>query len=175
VAASLVPVAVVVLHAWLGLLPASVERRVAKSDRIVWETRGWAGLGRHVGDLSRPGDVIAGDSYQLCALLEFNVAGNPEVRYLAPWKRPTQFDVWQPSFDNLKGRNILYVSPQPLEPSSAARTTIYENFERVEPLPSYAVMYHGEPIRRLHVYRGYAFDPFSPRRLGPRSLFYQDY
>jgi hypothetical protein len=165
---------VVIAHAWIGLLPAAVERKVAKEDRITWETTGWEGLGRHVAGLTKPSDVIAADSYQLCALLEFNVPGNPAVRYLAPWKRPTQFDVWQPSFDNLKGKDILYVSPTPLEPSSDSRASIYENFRKVEPLPSYHVLYHGDAIREIHVYRAERFDPFHPRRLGPRSLRYGD-
>jgi hypothetical protein len=165
----------VVVHAWLGLLPAWVEKRIAKEDRISWETRGWEGLGKHVGGLAKPGDVLAADSYQLCALLEFNVPGQPQVRYLAPWKRPTQFDVWEPSFDNLKGRDIILVSSIPLRPSSASLTTVYDNFERVEALPPYSVRYHGEEIRTIHLCRGYSFDPFQPRRLGPRSLFYKDY
>ncbi len=169
------PVIVVALHAWLGLLPAWVEKKIAKEDRIVWETRGWAGLGKHVGGLLRAGDVIAADTYQLCALLEFNVPGQPQVRYLAPWKRPTQFDVWEPSFDNLQGRSIIFVSALPLRPSSTALTTIYENFASVETLAPYEVMYHGTEIRTIYLYRGHSFDPFHPRRLGPRSLFYRDY
>jgi len=172
---SVAPVLLALAHAWIGLLPASLEMKVAKDDRIIWETRGWAGLGKHVAGLKSGGDVIAADSYQLCALLEFNVPGNPHVRYLAPWKRPTQFDVWEPSFDNLRGRNILFVSPLPLKPSSDSSTTIYDNFTRVEPLPPYEVMYHGVAIRQMYIYRGYEFDPFAPRRLGPRSLLYKDY
>lgn len=172
---SIVPVFLVVLHGWIGLLPASIEKKLGKADRVIWETRGWGGLGKHVKNLEAPGDVIAGDSYQLCALLEFNVPGNPRVRYLAPWKRPTVFDVWEPSFDNLKGRTILYVSPKPLNPSSAVLTTVYENFRTVEPLSPYHVMYHGEPIREIFLYRCHDFDPFEPRRLGPRSLLYKDY
>jgi 4-amino-4-deoxy-L-arabinose transferase-like glycosyltransferase len=171
---ALVPAILVILHAWIGLIPVSIERRIAKDDRIIWETRGWAGLGKRVGGLVEPGDVIAADSYQLCALLEFNVPGNPMVRYLAPWRRPTQFDVWNPSFDDMKGKDILYVSPVKLLPSSDVRTTIYENFAPVEQLPTYSVTYHGEPIREIYVYRCHAFDPFSPRRLGPRSLFYRE-
>jgi len=97
------------------------------------------------------------------------------VRYLAPWKRPTQFDVWEPSFDNLAGRSILYVSAKPLTPSSPSLTTIYENFSKVEALEPYKVMYHREPIREIHIYRCHNFDPFNPRRLGPRSLLYTDY
>jgi len=166
------PVLLVVIHAWLGLLPAAVERKFSKDDRIIWETKGWDGLGEYVGGLKDSTDVVAADSYQLCALLEFNVPGNPKVRYLAPWRRPTQFDVWEPSFDNLKGSTILFVSARPLEPSSAALTTIYENFRRVEALAPYKVMYHGEPVREIYIYRGYEFEPFSPRRLGPRSLRY---
>jgi len=169
------PAALVILHAWIGVLPSFIEKRIAKEDRIIWETRGWDGLGKHVGQLKRDGDVIAGDSYQLCALLEFNVPGQPNVRYLSPWKRPTQFDVWERSFDNLKGRNILYVSPRPLEPSSDDLTTIYENFGKVEALPPFKVLYHGVAIREVLIYRGYDFDPFHPRRLGPRSLLYKDY
>ncbi|MFH1114243.1 MAG: glycosyltransferase family 39 protein [Pseudomonadota bacterium] len=172
---SVVPVALAVLHAWIGLLPAGIERRLGKADRIIWETRGWKGLGDHVKSLEAAGYVIAGDSYQLCALLEFNVPGNPFVRYLAPWKRPTVFDVWEPSFDNLQGRTILYVSPKPLKPSSDALTTVYENFQTVEPLAPYHVMYHGESIREIYVYRCTGFDPWKPRRLGPRSLLYRDY
>ncbi len=42
------PVLVVIIHAWLGLLPASLETRIAKEDRVIWETRGWDGLGKHV-------------------------------------------------------------------------------------------------------------------------------
>jgi len=160
------------LHGWLGILPASMEKRIAKSDRIVWETSGWDGLGSHVGALKQEDEVIAGDSYQLCAVLEFNVPGNPHVRYLAPWKRPTQFDVWEPSFDNLTGRDILLVSSVELQPSSHVLTTIYENFGRVEPLPSYKFMYHGVAIREVYVYRCSDFNPTSPRRLGPRTLFY---
>lgn len=169
------PTALVLLHGWVGLLPASVEKSLGKADRVIWETRGWEGLGRHVASLKSPGDVLAADSYQLCALLEFNVPGNPRVRYLAPWNRPTQFDVWEPSFDNLKGQNILLVSPRRLEPSNPSFTTVFENFSRVEELPPYQVMYHGVAIRKVYLYRGYNFDPFSPRRLGPRSLFYSDY
>jgi hypothetical protein len=172
---TIVPVLVVIVHAWAGLLPASVETRIAKEDRVIWETRGWEGLGRHVAGLLRPGDIIAADSYQLCALLEFNVPGQPNVRYLAPWKRPTQFDVWEPSFDNLKGRDILFVSPAQLVPSSNERTTIYENFAQVEPLPVYEVKYHGAGIRTIYVYRGLSFDPYHPRQLGPRSLLYKEY
>jgi 4-amino-4-deoxy-L-arabinose transferase-like glycosyltransferase len=168
------PVVLVVLHAWIGLLPASLEAKLGKDDRIIWETRGWDGLGRHVAGLKAPDDILAADTYQLCALLEFNVPGNPEVRYLAPWRRPTQFDVWEPSFDNMKGRNVLLVSDKPLNPSSAVLTTIYENFAKVEALPAYQVMYHGTAIRDVYIYRGYGFDPFSPRRLGPRSLFYKE-
>jgi 4-amino-4-deoxy-L-arabinose transferase-like glycosyltransferase len=168
------PVVLVVIHAWIGLLPAFIEKKLGKDDRIIWETRGWEGLGRHVGDLRAPDDVLAADTYQLCALLEFNVIGNPQVRYLAPWRRPTQFDVWEPSFDNMKGRNVLFVSDKPLNPSSDVLTTIYENFARVEALPAYKVMYHRTSIRDVYIYRGYGFDPFSPRRLGPRSLFYKE-
>ncbi len=169
------PVLLVLAHAWIGILPASLETKVGKDDRIIWETRGWAGLGKHVAGLKSEGDVIAADSYQLCALLEFNVPGNPHVRYLAPWKRPTQFDVWEPSFDNLRGRNILFVSPLPLNASSPSHSTIYENFSRVEPLPPYDVLYHGVAIRQMYLYRGHEFDPFAPKRLGPRSLLYKDY
>ncbi len=172
---AIIMVVVVVLHAWIGLIPAAVEQKIAKEDRIVWETHGWHKLGTHVAGLRKSGDVIAADSYQLCALLEFNVPGQPEVRYLAPWKRPTQFDVREPSFDNLAGKDILYVSPVPLEPSSAAHASIYENFASVEKLPSYYVMYHGTPVREIYVYRGKSFNPFEPRRLGPRSLLYKDY
>lgn len=174
VAFAVVPVILVVMHAWIGLLPAGLERKYSKDDRIIWETRGWDGLGEHVEALRESGDVIAADSYQLCALLQFNVPGNPAIRYLAPWKRPTQFDVWEPSFDNIKGSNILFVSSRPLEPSSGVLTTIYENFARVETLPLYKVMYHGVPIREVYIYRGYDFNPFSPRRLGPRSLRYKE-
>jgi len=172
---AVVPAIVVVVHAWIGLVPASMEKKLGKADRVIWETRGWEGLGKHVGRLVRTGDVIAGDSYQLCALLEFNVPGNPRVRYLAPWKRPTQFDVWEPSYDNLKGRDIIFVSPRPLDPSSKVLATVYENFGKVERLPAYDVTYHGAVIRRIYVSRGHGFDPFSPKRLGPRSLFYRDY
>lgn len=168
------PVILVALHAWIGLLPASAEKSLEKADRIIWETRGWGGLGKHVAGLVREGDVVGADSYQLCALLEFNIPGNPRVRYLAPWKRPTQFDVWEPTFDNLAGKNILFVSSRPLEPSSTVMTTIYDNFARVDPLPDYEVMYHRTPVRSVHVCRGYDFNPFSPRRLGPRSLLYRD-
>ncbi|MEW6531321.1 MAG: glycosyltransferase family 39 protein [Thermodesulfobacteriota bacterium] len=172
---AVVPSVVVVLHAWLGLLPADLERKLGKTDRVVWETRGWKELGAHVGKLAKPDDVIAADSYQLCALLEFNVPGNPKVRYLAPWKRPTQFDVWAPSFDDLQGRSILFVSPKPLVPSAPGRVTVYENFQEVEALPTYHVQYHGESIREVYVCRGVDFNPFSPVRLGPRSLFYKDW
>ncbi len=172
---SVVPVTLAFIHAWIGLLPASIEKRLGKADRIIWETKGWKGLGLHVKGLETTGDVIAADSYQLCAVLEFNVPDNPYVRYLAPWKRPTVFDVWEPSFDNLQGRTILYVSPKPLKPSSKVLTTVYENFKTVEALPSYQVMYHGESIREIHLYRCKGFDPWKPRRLGPRSLLYKDY
>lgn len=166
------PVAIAVIHGWIGLLPASLEKKISKADRVIWETRGWHDLGVYVKGMEQAGDVIAGDSYQICALLEFNIPGNPSVRYLAPWKRPTQFDVWEPSFDDLAGRNILYVSLRALKPSSAVQTTIYENFSGMESLKPFSVMYHGVPIREIYVYRGYNFNPFSPRRLGPRSLFY---
>lgn len=172
---AVVPVALIVAHAWIGLVPASVERKFAKDDRVIWETRGWRGLGEHVASQAQADDVLAADSYQLCALLEFNVPGHPEVRYLSPWNRPTQFDVWEPSFDNLAGRNILFVSAKPLQPSSAVLTTVYEHFARVEKLPAYSVMYHGEPIREIHLYRGITFNPFAPHRLAPRSLFYQSH
>lgn len=172
---SVAPVALVALHAWIGLLPAGLERKLGKADRIVWETRGWDGLGRHVANLAKDDDVIAADTYQLCALLEFNVPAQPFVRYLAPWNRPTQFDVWEPSFDNLTGRTILFVSHKKLVPSSDALKTIYENFAVVEPLPSYHVTYHGEPIREVFLCRGHGFNPAAPVRLGPRSLFYEDY
>lgn len=169
------PVVLVILHAWIGLIPAFLEKKYAKEDRVIWETRGWAGLGRHINELREPQDILAGDSYQLCALMEFNIPGQPSVRYLAPWKRPTQFDVWNPSFDDMKGRNILYVSPVPLRPSSDVLTTVYENFQVVEELDPFHVVYHGQPIRTIHVYRCKNFDPFSPRRLGPRSLFYDSH
>jgi hypothetical protein len=168
-------VSLVVVHAWIGLLPASLEKDLGKNDRIIWETRGWAGLGKHLSSLMNEGDVIAADTYQLCALLEFNIPGQPSVRYLAPWERPTQFDVWNRSYDDLRGRNILFVSSKPLVPTGPTLTTIYENFSHVQELPSYEVIYHGEPIRKIYVCRGRGFDPFEPRRLGPRSLFYSDY
>ena len=63
-----------------------------------------AGLGQYLPSLIKKDDVIAADSYQLCALLEFNIPGQPDVRYLAPWDRPTQFDVWNRSYDNLAGK-----------------------------------------------------------------------
>jgi 4-amino-4-deoxy-L-arabinose transferase-like glycosyltransferase len=169
------PVILVVLHAWIGLLPAFVEARLDKADRIIWETRGWDGLGRHAAEVKREGDVLAADSYQLCALLEFNTPGQPEARYLAPWKRPTQFDVWRPSFDDLAGRNIIFVSSRELQPSSPAITTVYENFAEIERLPPYEVIYHGSVIRRVYLCRGHGFDPFSPIRLKPRTLLYMDY
>jgi 4-amino-4-deoxy-L-arabinose transferase-like glycosyltransferase len=168
------PVLLVIAHAYVGLIPASLEKKYAKEDRIIWETRGWKDLGNYVATMRTEAETIAGDSYQLCALLEFNVPGQPKVRYLAPWKRPTQFDVREPSFDNLKGRDILFVSPIPLMPTSDVLTTIYENFASVEELTAFHVMYHGEPVRDLHLYRCKNFDPFSPRRLGPRSLFYHE-
>jgi hypothetical protein len=168
-------VALVVFHAWVGLLPASVERRLGKADRIIWETRGWDDLGQHVGKLRKNDDVIAGDSYQMAASLWFNVPGQKPARYLAPWKRPTQFDVREPSFDNLAGKTILFVSSKELAPSTEGKLSIYENFTKIEPLAPSQVMYHGESIRKIHVYRCYGFDPFSPRRLGPRSLLYRDY
>ncbi len=171
---AVVPVVLVVGHAWLGLLPLSMERMLGKADRVIWETRGWDRMGRHVGELRRPDDVVAGDSYQLCALLEFNVPGTPYARYVAPWKRPTQFDVWEPTLRNLKGRTILFVTPRKLLPSSEVRSTIYENFARVESLPAYEFMYHGEPIRTMYMYRGFEFDPDSTRPLPTRSLFYDD-
>jgi 4-amino-4-deoxy-L-arabinose transferase-like glycosyltransferase len=169
---SILLVLIVVLHAWIGLLPASVERNLGKNDRIVWETRGWRGLGKYLATVMEEGDVLASDSYQNCALLEFNIPGQPSVRYLSPWDRPTQFDVWHRSYDDLKGKNILFVSSKPLKPSSSVLMTIYENFSSVEPIPAYDVMYHGESIRKIYIYRGHNFDPFEPRRLGPRSLFY---
>jgi len=168
------PVLVVALHGWLGLIPAGLERRIVKEDRIVWETLGWDGLGTYLGSLLQDSDTLAADSYQLCATLEFNVPGNPRVRYLAPWKRPTQFDVWEPSFDDLAGMNILFISPIPLEPTGPVRGSIYENFSRVEALPSYKFLYHGVPIREMYIYRCYDFNPYCPRRLGPRSLFYRE-
>lgn len=168
------PVLIVLAHAYVGLIPAFLEKKYAKEDRIIWETRGWKELGSHVAKFREQGEIISADSYQLCALLEFNVPEQPKVRYISPWKRPTQFDVWEPSFDNLKGRDILFVSPVPLKPSSDVLTTIYENFATVEELPVFHVMYHGEPIRDIHLYRCKNFDPFSPRRLGPRTLFYQE-
>ncbi len=172
VCASILLVLIVVLHAWIGLLPASVERNLGKNDRIVWETLGWRGLGKYLATVMEEGDVLASDSYQNCALLEFNIPGQPSVRYLSPWDRPTQFDVWHRSYDDLKGKNILFVSSKPLKPSSSVLMTIYENFSSVEPIPAYDVMYHGESIRKIYIYRGHNFDPFEPRRLGPRSLFY---
>ncbi len=175
VVVAIVPVALAALHAEVGLVPAAVEKRFAKEDRIIWETRGWDGLGEHVGRLAKEGETIAGDSYQMCASLEFNVPGNPFVRYLAPWKRPTQFDVWEPSFDNLAGRDVLFVSPKPLVPSSDVRTTIYESFDAIEPLQPYGVKYHGEIIREIHVYRCKKFDPKSLGERKDRSLFYRDY
>lgn len=169
---SITMVAVVSLHAWVGLLPVSVERNLGKNDRIIWETRGWNCLGNYVSSLIQEGDVIASDTYQNCALLEFNIPGQPYVRYLSPWDRPTQFDVWHRSYDDLKGKNIIFVSSKPLEPSSSVLMTIYENFSSVEKLPPYDVMYHGESIRKIYIYRGLGFTPFEPRRLGPKSLFY---
>lgn len=171
---SVVPVLIVILHAWVGLLPASLERQLGKADRIIWETRGWEGLGEHVAQVKGERDVIAGDKYQMCAVLEYYTPGNPFVRYLAPWRRPTQFDVWEPSFDNLAGRDILFVTSRKLQRTSDERTTIYENFRAVRELPPYMVIYHGEPIRKIHLYRGVSFNPFHPRRLGPRSLFYKE-
>jgi 4-amino-4-deoxy-L-arabinose transferase-like glycosyltransferase len=149
------PAALLVLHSWIGLLPAGLEKRLGKSDRVIWETTGWKGLGDHVDKLRKKGDVIAGDSYQMTAVLEFNIPGQPRVRYLAPWRRPTQFDVWEPSFENLRGRTILYVSSRPLKPSSSVRSTIYDNFAKVEALQPYDVMYHGTPIRRAYLYSDY--------------------
>ena len=169
---AVVPVLIVVIHAYIGLMPAFLEKKFAKEDRVIWETRGWKDLGNYVEKLRADKEIIAADSYQLCALLEFNVPGQPRVRYLAPWKRPTQFDVWEPSFDNLKGHDILFVTPIPLRPSSSSLTTIYENFASVEELAAFHVIYHGEPIRDIYLYRCKNFDPFSPRRL-TRSLFYQ--
>jgi 4-amino-4-deoxy-L-arabinose transferase-like glycosyltransferase len=172
---AVIPAIVAVAHARVGLLPASIEKRLGKADRIIWETRGWDGLGEHVGRITEAGETIAADTYQLCALLEFNVPAQPRARYLAPWRRPTQFDVWEPSYDNLKGATIVFVSERPLKPSSDVRTTVYDNFEEVETLAPYNVMYHGKSIRQIHVYRGVNFDPFQPRRLGPRSLLYTEY
>ncbi len=172
---SLLPTSLVVLHAWVGLLPANWESRLVKDDRIIWETRGWQDLGKHVGQLKKPDDIIAADTYQLCAILEFNVPGQPFVRYLAPWDRPTQFDVWEPSFENLRGRTLLFVSSKPMIPSSPERTTVYEHFSRVESLPAFQVMYHGAPIREIYIYRAHDFNPWSPRVLGPRKLKYGTY
>ncbi len=169
---AVVPVIIVVAHAWVGLVPTFVESKIAKEDRLIWETRGWDGLGRHVLKLVAENDIIAADSYQLAALLEFNVPGNPYVKYLAPWKRPTQFDVWEPSYDNLEGRNILFVSPIPLKKSSNVLTTIFENAAKVEELEPYSFIYHGASIRKMRLYRLINFDPFQPRRLAPKSLFY---
>jgi len=128
-----------------------------------------------VAALKKDEDVIAADTYQLCALLEFNNPGHPEVRYVAPWDRPTQFDVWNRSYDDLKDKNILFVSSKPLGPTNNTLTTIYENFSHVEQLPYYPIIYHEEQIREVYICRGYGFDPFKPRRLGPKSLFYDDY
>ncbi len=168
------PVAIVAVHAWIGLLPAAVEKRFAKEDRVIWETRGWDGLGKHVGSLVHDGDVIAADRYQLCAVLEYNVPGNPEVRYLAPWRRPTAFDVRRPSYDDLNGKDIIFVAPEPLVPSSDVHSTIYENFKRVDSLPPYEVKYHGETIRNIYLQRGVGFNSRDPRKLGPKSLFYRE-
>ncbi|MGD9819131.1 MAG: glycosyltransferase family 39 protein [Desulfomonilaceae bacterium] len=172
---SLLIVSTVVLHTWIGIIPASWERSISKADRIIWETRGWDKLGQHVSEFIGKGEILAADSYQLCALLEFNTPGQPQVRYLAPWERPTQFDIWHRSFDDLKGRDIIFVSPKPLLPSSDAFTTIYESFSSVEQLPVYHVIYHGVSIREIFIYRCRAFNPEHPRKLGPRSLFYKDY
>ena len=169
---SLIPVVIILLHGSIGILPASLERKWAKDDRIIWETRDWDKLGKHIGTLTQPGDVIAADSYQLTALLEYNVPNNPSVRYLAPWKRPTQFDIWEPSFDNLAGKTILFVSPIELKPSSDVLTTIYENFSNVIPLTPFEFLYHGVEIRRMFIYRCENFNPFQPKRLAPRSLHY---
>lgn len=171
---SLLPVGIVFLHGWFGLLPSFIEKRVAKEDRVTWETRCWDALGTHIQALRLPEDVIAADSYQLCALLEYNIPGNPMVRYLAPWDRPTQFDVWNPSFEDLKGKNILFVSSKQLEPSNSTKTTVYENFAMIEQFPPFRVKYHGDSIRKVFVARCINFDPFQPRKLGPRSLFYRD-
>jgi 4-amino-4-deoxy-L-arabinose transferase-like glycosyltransferase len=171
---SVIPVIIVVGHAWIGFAPSWLERRLGKADRIIWETRGWRGLGEHVGRLQRDREVIAGDKYQMCAILEFYTPGHPRVRYLAPWRRPTQFDVWEPSFDNLAGRDILFVTSRKLKPTDESRVTIYENFQEVRALPPYRVMFHKEPIREVYIYRCLSFDPFKPKRLGPRSLFYSE-
>jgi hypothetical protein len=167
-------VVIVALHAWIGLLPAGVEKKFAKEDRVIWETRGWDGLGKHVAALKTEDDVIAADRYQLCALLEFNVPGHPEVRYLAPWRRPTAFDVRRPSYDDLKGKDIIFVAPEPLKPSSDVHSTVYDNFERVDSLPPYEIKYHGRTIRTIYIHRGVTFNPHKPRRLGPKSLFYRE-
>jgi hypothetical protein len=169
---SIVLVLIVLFHGSVGLLPAFLEKRIAKEDRIIWETWKWDGLGRHIGDLMKPDDVIAADSYQLSAILEFYVPNQPFVRYLSPWKRPTQFDVRNPSFDDLMGKTILFVSQTELKPSGPELSTIHENFAEVHSLKPYEILYHGETIRKIFVYRGTGFNPFEPKRLGPRSLFY---
>ncbi len=51
IAVAIIMVVVVVLHAWIGLMPAAVEKKIAKEDRIVWETHGWHKLGTHVAGL----------------------------------------------------------------------------------------------------------------------------
>ncbi|MGC8603775.1 MAG: glycosyltransferase family 39 protein, partial [Desulfomonilaceae bacterium] len=165
---------VITIHVWVGLVPAFFEKHLGKADRIVWETRGWNGLGKYLKGQIKKDDVVAADTYQLCALLEFNIPGQPNVRYLAPWDRPTQFDVWNKSYDDLMGKDILFVSAKPLVPTSPTLMTIYENFSSVERLAPYKVMYHGECIREIYICRGHSFNPFNPRRLGPRSLFYWD-
>ncbi|MCX5873059.1 MAG: glycosyltransferase family 39 protein, partial [Deltaproteobacteria bacterium] len=53
---SIFMVSLVVVHAWIGLLPASIEKDLGKNDRIIWETRGWAGLGNHLSSLMNEGD-----------------------------------------------------------------------------------------------------------------------
>lgn len=167
---------ILILHATVGILPVFLEKKLGKDDRIIWETTGWSGLGHHVDALRKPDDVIAADSYQLCALLEFNIPGQPKVRYLAPWKRPTQFDVRDRSYEDIAGRSVLFVSPDPLTPSVQYHATVHDNFQRVTPLPSYFVHYHGEPIREIHIARGYGFDPHKKWPLGgKKSLFYKDY
>jgi hypothetical protein len=82
--------------------------------------------------------------------------------------------VWNGTYDDLAGRNIVFVSAVQLRPSSEIRTTVYENFRTVETLTPYSVKYHGESIREVYVYRGHGFNPYEPRRLGPKSLHYRE-
>ncbi len=117
------------------------------------------------------GETWQRTAIKLCALLEFNVPGSRGVRYLAPGSGQLNSIVLGAFFRQSHGaRHSVYFAVATQAVVGCA-DTIYENFASVQELPAFHVMYHGEAIRDIYVYRCKKLQSLFPSEIGAEISF----